>query len=114
MATPAPSAISPSFMSFLPVCGLSELRRHALAERLERLPAAFVELAEELDVVETERLDHRAQRGQRQVERVEERPDEEAQQKISAVQQRLMDEYGYDAHSAQEALSYVTTLLSQE
>lgn len=42
------------------------------------------------------------------------RPDEEAQQKISAVQQRLIAEYGYDRHSAQEALSYVTTLLSQE
>ena len=42
------------------------------------------------------------------------RPDEEAQQKISAVQQRLTREYGYDTHSAQEALNYVTTLLSQE
>jgi serine protein kinase len=42
------------------------------------------------------------------------RPDGEAQQKISAVQQRLIEEYGYDAHSAQEALNYVTTLLSQE
>ena len=42
------------------------------------------------------------------------RPDDEAQHKISAVQQRLVDEYGYDEHSAQEALNYVTTLLSQE
>lgn len=42
------------------------------------------------------------------------RPDADAQQKISAVQQRLVDEYGYDTHSAQEALNYVTTLLSQE
>jgi serine protein kinase len=42
------------------------------------------------------------------------RPDEEAQQKISAVQQRLVNEYGYDEHSAKEALSYVTTLLAQE
>ena len=42
------------------------------------------------------------------------RPDEEAQQKISAVQQRLIQDYGYDQHSAHEALSYVTTLLSQE
>ena len=42
------------------------------------------------------------------------RPDEEAQQKISAVQQRLVADYGYDEHSAKEALSYVTTLLSQE
>ncbi|WP_303904762.1 serine protein kinase [Thiohalomonas denitrificans] len=42
------------------------------------------------------------------------RPDEEAQQKISAVEQRLVDEYGYDRHSAREALNYVTTLLSQE
>jgi serine protein kinase len=42
------------------------------------------------------------------------RPDEEAREKISAVQQRLIDEYGYDKHSAQEALNYVTTLLSQE
>jgi serine protein kinase len=42
------------------------------------------------------------------------RPDEETQHKISAVQARLIDEYGYDEHSAKEALNYVTTLLSQE
>jgi serine protein kinase len=42
------------------------------------------------------------------------RPDEDARQKISVVQERLVMEYGYDEHSAQEALNYVTTLLSQE
>jgi serine protein kinase len=42
------------------------------------------------------------------------RPDEEAQQKISAVESRLVADYGYDAHSAREALNYVTTLLAQE
>src|ERR1700733_10729905 len=42
------------------------------------------------------------------------RPDDEARQKISVVQQRLVNEYGYDDHSAKEALSYVTTLLAQE
>ena len=42
------------------------------------------------------------------------RPDKEAEQKISAVQERLVREYGYDAHSAKEALNYVTTLLSRE
>jgi serine protein kinase len=42
------------------------------------------------------------------------RPDEEARQKISTVQERLMREYGYDDHSAKEALNYVTTLMSQE
>ncbi|MEA3134259.1 MAG: serine protein kinase [Gammaproteobacteria bacterium] len=42
------------------------------------------------------------------------RPDDEARQKISVVQERLVGEYGYDEHSAQEALNYVTTLLSQE
>ena len=42
------------------------------------------------------------------------RPDAEAEQKISAVQERLISEYGYDSHSANEALNYVTTLLSQE
>ncbi len=42
------------------------------------------------------------------------RPDDEARQKISAVQRRLAEEYGYDEHSAKEALNYVTTLLSQE
>jgi serine protein kinase len=42
------------------------------------------------------------------------RPDEDAEHKISAVQERLVDEYGYDRHSAKEALNYVTTLLSQE
>jgi serine protein kinase len=34
------------------------------------------------------------------------RPDKDAEQKISAVQQRLISDYGYDAHSAQEALNY--------
>ncbi len=42
------------------------------------------------------------------------RPDDEARKKISAVQQRLVTEYGYDEHSAKEALNYVTTLLAQE
>jgi serine protein kinase len=42
------------------------------------------------------------------------RPDEETQQKISAVQERLIREYGYDEHGAREALNYVTTLLSKE
>jgi serine protein kinase len=42
------------------------------------------------------------------------RPDDEARKKISAVQQRLVSEYGYDEHSAKEALNYVTTLLAQE
>jgi serine protein kinase len=42
------------------------------------------------------------------------RPDDDARSKISAVQQRLISEYGYDEHSAREALNYVTTLLAQE
>src|ERR1700688_1429067 len=42
------------------------------------------------------------------------RPDDDAQKKISALQQRLIAEYGYDEHSAKEALNYVTTLLAQE
>jgi serine protein kinase len=42
------------------------------------------------------------------------RPDDEAHKKISAVQQRLISEYGYDEHGAKEALNYVTTLLAQE
>jgi serine protein kinase len=42
------------------------------------------------------------------------RPDDDTRQKISAVQRRLVEEYGYDDHSAKEALSYVTTLLAQE
>ncbi|MBN1240221.1 MAG: serine protein kinase [Gammaproteobacteria bacterium] len=42
------------------------------------------------------------------------RPDEDAKQKISVVQERLVSDYGYDEHSAKEALSYVTTLLAQE
>jgi serine protein kinase len=42
------------------------------------------------------------------------RPDDEVRQKISAVQERLVNEYGYDEHSAREALNYVTSLLSQE
>lgn len=42
------------------------------------------------------------------------RPDEDSARKISAVEERLMADYDYDAHSAREALRYVTTLLSQE
>jgi serine protein kinase len=42
------------------------------------------------------------------------RPDEETRQKIGVVEKRLVDEYGYDSHSAREALNYVTTLLAQE
>ncbi len=42
------------------------------------------------------------------------RPDEEAREKIAAVEERLISDYGYDKHSAREALNYVTTLLSQE
>jgi serine protein kinase len=42
------------------------------------------------------------------------RPDDEVRTKISAVEKRLVDEYGYDGHSAREALNYVTTLLAQE
>lgn len=42
------------------------------------------------------------------------RPDEEVREKISVVEKRLIDEYGYDHHSAREALDYVTTLLAQE
>jgi serine protein kinase len=42
------------------------------------------------------------------------RPDEEAEKKVTAVQERLIQEYGYDEHSANEALNYVTTLLAQE
>jgi serine protein kinase len=44
----------------------------------------------------------------------ERRPDEAARGRLSAVEQRLVDEYGYDPHSAREALAYVTTLLAQE
>ena len=42
------------------------------------------------------------------------RPDDDTRQKISVVEKRLVDEYGYDNHSAREALNYVTTLLAQE
>jgi len=42
------------------------------------------------------------------------RPDDDTRQKISAVEKRMVEEYGYDSHSAREALNYVTTLLAQE
>src|SRR2546423_2809220 len=42
------------------------------------------------------------------------RPDDETRQKISVVEKRLVDEYGYDSHNPREALNYVTTLLAQE
>src|SRR5256712_11189997 len=41
------------------------------------------------------------------------RPDDETRQKISVVEKRLVDEYGYDSHSAREAPNYVTTLLAK-
>lgn len=42
------------------------------------------------------------------------RADNQTMEKISAVEERLVNEYGYDVHSAHEALNYVTTLLAQE
>ena len=42
------------------------------------------------------------------------RPEDEVKARISVVEKRLVDEYGYDGHSAREALNYVTTLLAQE
>src|SRR5438874_11775140 len=42
------------------------------------------------------------------------RPEDEVKARISVVERRLVDEYGYDSHSAREALNYVTTLLAQE
>src|ERR1051325_7234004 len=75
-ATPAPSAISPSFTSSSFFRGFSHLRLRTCPKGPERLAAALVELAEELDVVKTDRLDHRAERRERQVERVEERRDQ--------------------------------------
>ncbi|CAN7320012.1 serine protein kinase [Pseudoduganella sp. LjRoot289] len=44
----------------------------------------------------------------------EHRPDDAMRGRVAAVEQRLVDEYGYDSHSAREALAYVTTLLAQE
>ena len=37
------------------------------------------------------------------------RPDDDVQAKVSAVEERLVNEYGYDTHSVKEALSYVTS-----
>src|SRR5699024_9434866 len=42
------------------------------------------------------------------------RPDAETQEKISAVEQRLVDDEGSRQHGAHEALNYVTTLRAQE
>jgi len=42
------------------------------------------------------------------------RPEDEVKARISVVEKRLVEEYGYDSHSAREALNYVTTLLAQE
>jgi serine protein kinase len=42
------------------------------------------------------------------------RPDDDVRQKISVVEKRLVEEYGYDDHGAREALNYVATLLAQE
>ena len=42
------------------------------------------------------------------------RPDDEARERSRRCKQRLIAEYGYDEHSAKEALNYVTTLLAQE
>ncbi|NRR30584.1 serine protein kinase [Oxalobacteraceae bacterium] len=42
------------------------------------------------------------------------RPDADTGERMSAVAQRMMDDYGYDSHSARDALNYVSTLLAQE
>ncbi|MBA5687256.1 serine protein kinase [Rugamonas apoptosis] len=42
------------------------------------------------------------------------RPDDEVRARLSAVEKRMIDDYGYDSHSARAALNYVTTVLAQE
>lgn len=42
------------------------------------------------------------------------RPDDEMRSKVMAVEKRMVDELGYDPHSARAALNYVSTLMSQE
>src|SRR6185312_16328794 len=90
-ARPAPIAISPSFISVLSVRCPCASRGRALAERPERLSAALVELAEELDVVEAERLDHRAERREREIQDMEEQPDEDPEPDRAENRQRVRD-----------------------
>ncbi|MCI0532955.1 serine protein kinase [bacterium] len=42
------------------------------------------------------------------------RPDKESSEKIAAVEKRLVEEYGYDHHSAREAIKYVTSLIAKD
>lgn len=44
----------------------------------------------------------------------EARPDDSLRQKALAVEKRMVDEGGYDPHTARAALNYVSTLLAQE
>ena len=62
-----------------------------MPERAERAAAADEERAEELHVVEAQRLDRRAERGQGEVERVEEDRDEHAHPDRSDGRQLVRD-----------------------
>src|SRR5690348_16816903 len=77
-ASPAPMAIRP-----VSICcsldGRLDFPWVVLSERGERATAADKERAEELHVLQPQRLDHRAERGQGQVEGVEERRDENSE-----------------------------------
>src|SRR5690242_14713133 len=71
-AIPAPRAIKPCCIVLLLRVGCETSCGAAPAERAERLAASLVELAEELDVVQAQRLDHGAESRERQVQAVEE------------------------------------------
>src|SRR5690349_21593683 len=77
MASPAPIAIKPVSMA-TPSEGGLDFPRLVPAERAERSAAADEERTEELHVLQPQRLDHRAERSESQVEGVEEGRDENA------------------------------------
>ena len=77
MASPAPMAIKPVSIATPSGSGLN-FACLVLSERSEWAAAADEERTEELHVLQPQRLDHRAERSQSQVEGVEEGGDENA------------------------------------
>ncbi len=101
--------------------GISDAGKHSFRQEVVRKAMAAYKRGEQFSLQSHARLNEAVEsylfEERRDVLRLvtsSARPDDESRRKVSAVQDRLVSDYGYDAHSAKEALSYVTTLLSQE
>ncbi|MCC5857971.1 MAG: serine protein kinase [Ectothiorhodospiraceae bacterium] len=101
--------------------GISDAGKHSFRQEVVRKAMGAYKRGEQFSLTSHTRLREAVERylfeERRDVLRLvtsSARPDDESRRKISAVEERLVAEYGYDQHSAREALGYVTTLLSQE